>query len=160
MSLIERYADKIRGIISSYDRIIIQGILPGLCFAEGMISYLYTHQIRTFDYPRFAEPFRDAIRKNAERLANENGVEIEFIRKANIRKEDIIAKVLEHRGTHPGLVHILSTMEACPSYKPWHDKKTQKTFLKYDSGKCLHYYFYFMKNNPGYPVREHGEERV
>jgi len=35
-------------------------------------------------------------------------------------------------------------MEPCTSYKPWHDKKTHKTYLKYDTGKCLHYYFYFI----------------
>ena len=35
-------------------------------------------------------------------------------------------------------------MEACDAYKPWHDKQTHKTYLRPDSGKCLHYYFYFM----------------
>ncbi|MHB8767385.1 MAG: hypothetical protein ACYDA8_24015 [Deferrisomatales bacterium] len=35
-------------------------------------------------------------------------------------------------------------MEACGSYKPWHDEATGKTFLRPDSGKCLHYYFYFL----------------
>ena len=35
-------------------------------------------------------------------------------------------------------------MEACDAYKPWHDKQTHKTFIRPDSGKCLHYYFYFM----------------
>ena len=34
-------------------------------------------------------------------------------------------------------------MEACDAYKPWHDKQTHKTFIRPDSGKCLHYYFYF-----------------
>jgi hypothetical protein len=52
--------------------------------------------------------------------------------------------VLEQRGEHPGLVHVLSAMEACPAYKPWHDKQTHKTYLRPDSGKCLHYYFCFM----------------
>jgi len=55
-----------------------------------------------------------------------------------------VAKVLEKRGDHPGLVHVISAMEACQSYKPWHDKASHKTFLKPDTGKCLHYYFYFM----------------
>jgi hypothetical protein len=41
-------------------------------------------------------------------------------------------------------VHIISAMEACSSYKPWYDKNTGRTFLKPDSGKCLHYYFYFI----------------
>ena len=48
------------------------------------------------------------------------------------------------RGDRPGLVHIISAMEACDTYKPWHDKHTHRTFLRPDTGKCLHYYFYFI----------------
>jgi len=144
-ALIERYESQIRGVLSCYDRVIIQGTLPGVCYAEGMSAYLYARQIRIFDYPRFAEPLRDQIRTNAENVAQKHGLEIEFIRKMNsFRKENRIQEILKKRGSHPGLVHIFSAMEACPSYKPWHDKKTHKTFLKPDSGKCLHYYFYFI----------------
>ena len=35
-------------------------------------------------------------------------------------------------------------MEPCPSYQPWHDKATGKTYLKASLSKCLHYYFYFI----------------
>ena len=35
-------------------------------------------------------------------------------------------------------------MEACDTYKPRHDKQTHCTFLRPDTGKCLHYYFYFI----------------
>jgi hypothetical protein len=52
--------------------------------------------------------------------------------------------VLAQRGDHFGLVHVISAMEACDAYKPWHDKQTHKTYLRPHSGKCLHYYFYFM----------------
>ena len=38
--LTERYANKIRGQLSCYDRIVIQGTLPGLCYAQGMTSFL------------------------------------------------------------------------------------------------------------------------
>lgn len=142
--LTDRHADKIRGVLECFDRIVIQGTLPGLCYAEGMTTYLRVHQIRIFDYPRFAEPLRDQIRQNADRLAAENGLTIEFLRRADMRKEDRVAAIVKQRGDHPGLVCILSAMESCPSYKPWHDKQTGKTFLKPDSGKCLHYYFYFI----------------
>ena len=56
----------------------------------------------------------------------------------------VVAKVLAGRGRHPGLVHVISAMEACDAYQPWHDKRTGRTFLRPDSGKCLHYYFYFI----------------
>ena len=53
--LTERYAKKIRGQLSCYDRIIIQGTLPGFCYADGMTAFLYANNIRIFDYPRFAQ---------------------------------------------------------------------------------------------------------
>lgn len=147
--LTERYSDKINGVLSCYDRVLLQGTLPGLCYADGMTKYLYDHNIRIFDYPMFAEPLRDQIRENAEQLAVEHGLKIEFVRSHSTRKEAIIEKVLKERGNHPGLVYILSAMEMCQTYKPWHDKQTHRTFLKPDQGKCLHYYFYFIDEELG-----------
>src|SRR5215831_16882928 len=142
--LTERYAPQIAGILSCWDRILLFGTLPRICFAEGMTSYLHARNIRIFDYPRFAEPFRNRLRENAERLAAENGIDIEFLRKRNLRKEDRVKEILTQRGDHPGLVCILSAMEPCSTYKPWHNKQTGKTYLRPDEGKCLHYYFYFI----------------
>jgi putative NADH-flavin reductase len=79
--LTERHKDQIAGVLSCYDRVLVFGTLPTLCFAEGMTSYLYAHKVRIFDYPRFAEPYRNELRENAERLAAENGITIEQLRK-------------------------------------------------------------------------------
>ena len=70
--LTERYKGQIAGVLACYDRIIIQGTVPKWCYASGMTEYFYAHQIRIFDYPKWAEPLRDAIRKNMERLAAES----------------------------------------------------------------------------------------
>src|SRR6516162_7436781 len=40
-------------------------------------------------------------------------------------------------------------MEPCATYPPWHDKKSGKTYLRPDDGKCLHYYFYFLDEERG-----------
>src|SRR4030042_1478500 len=58
--LTERYATQIAGVLSCYDRIIITGTLPGVCFAEGMATYLRLHHIRLFDHPPFA-PWHDKV---------------------------------------------------------------------------------------------------
>lgn len=143
-SLLERYQKEIVGVLSCWDRVIVHGTLPGFGHSAGMTSYLKAHGIRIFDYTKFAEPLRAQIRSNAERLAEQNALEIQFLRKSNVRKEAIVEKIRAERGNRPGLVCILSAMEACQSYKPWHDKTTHETFLRPDSGKCLHYYFYFI----------------
>lgn len=44
---------------------------------------------------------------------------------------------------------IIPAMESCSTHKPWHDKTTGKTFLKPDSSKCLHYFFYFIDEQIG-----------
>jgi hypothetical protein len=118
--------------------------VPVICYAEGMTRFLYANGIRIFDYPQFAMRLRDRVRDAAASLAAAAGVGIEHIAKSHIRKEGVVARVLEQRGDHPGLVHVLSAMEACDSYRPWHDKPSGRTFVRPDSGKCLHYYFYFM----------------
>jgi hypothetical protein len=143
-SLTERYDDRLAGVLSCYDRVVITGTLPGVCYADGMTRYLNARGIRIFDYPEFAKPLRDRVRDCAAALAAAAGLTIEHISKSNVRKEDVVARVLKQRGDCPGLVHIISAMEACEAYQPWHDKQTHKTFIRPDSGKCLHYYFYFL----------------
>ena len=123
--LTDRYRERLAGVLSCYDRIIITGTLPGACYAKGMTAFLSARQIRVFDYPRFAEPLRDRLRERAAELAAAAGITIEHIANSHIRKEEVVAKVLAGRGDHPGLVHVISAMEACPTYKPWHSKETQ-----------------------------------
>jgi hypothetical protein len=63
--LTARYRERLAGVLSCYDRIIITGTLPGACYAKGMTGFLSARQIRIFDYPRFAEPLRDRVRERA-----------------------------------------------------------------------------------------------
>jgi hypothetical protein len=143
-SLTERYDDRIAGVLSCYDRVVVTGTLPKVCYAAGMTKFLYATGVRIFDYPQFAATLRDCVRERAASIAAQAGITVEHIAKNHIRKEAVVAKVLERRGEHPGLVHVISAMEACNAYQPWHDKQTHKTYVRPDSGKCLHYYFYFM----------------
>jgi len=148
--LTERYKHDLLGVLSCFDRIVITGTLPGACHASGMTSYLYAHQVKVFDYAKvFADPLRNKIRENAQIIAKAHGVVIEHVNNSHLRKEDLVSKVLVQRGDHLGLVHILSAMEACSAFEPWHDKQSHKTSLRSTPGKCLHYYFYFMDAEGG-----------
>lgn len=85
--LTETYQSEISFIHSCYDRIIITGIMPEISYRQGMTKCMYQNEVKIFDYPKFAEPFNEAIRANAERIAKKHDIEIEFIRKADVRKE-------------------------------------------------------------------------
>jgi hypothetical protein len=130
-SLTERYDDRIAGVLSCYDRVVITGTVPVICDAEGMTRFLYANGIRIFEYPAFAIKLRD--RDRAASLAVSAGITIDHIARSHIRKEEVVARVLGQRGDHPGLVHVISAMEACDSHRPWHDKATGKAFVRIEN---------------------------
>jgi hypothetical protein len=46
-SLTERYDERIGGVLSCYDRVVITGTVPVICYAEGMTRFLHAAGIRT-----------------------------------------------------------------------------------------------------------------
>jgi hypothetical protein len=94
--LTERHAKQIAGMLSYYDRVIVQGTLPACCYAEGMTAYLSKRRIRIFDFTQFAKPLTDAIKANAEEVAAANGIKINYVRKKNFRKEDRVKAALKN----------------------------------------------------------------
>jgi hypothetical protein len=72
-ALLERYDDRIAGVLSCYDRVIVTGTLPTVCYAAGMTKFLHARQVRIFDYPRFAEPLRGQVRERQPRWPPKRG---------------------------------------------------------------------------------------
>lgn len=137
-------------VLSCFDRVVITGTLPDIAYPDAMARFLGARGIRLFDFPKWAETVRDAIRRDTERLAAAAGLEIEFVRSLKgFRKEARIKQILAERGEQPGLVHIFSAMEAGSSYRAWYDKPSGRTLLKRRPAKCLHYYFYFIDEDFG-----------
>jgi hypothetical protein len=72
-ALVERYDERIAGVLSCYDRVVITGTLPGVCYAEGMTRFLHATGVRIFDYPQFVMTLRDRVRDRAASVAAEAG---------------------------------------------------------------------------------------
>jgi hypothetical protein len=145
MSITEVYKDKILGTLNCYDRVNINCTLGSFGYSDGMKQFFYSINQRCFDFHKVFQPITDKIKENAEKIAVENNMKIEFIRNTKaFRKDDKIADILEIRGNHEGIVKIYSQLETCKTYSPWTDKPTGKTSFRNDKTKCLHYYFYFI----------------
>ena len=144
-SLLTRYEKEIAGVLGCMDRLVVTGTLTEIAHPDAMDAVLFREGFRAFDIGQFAEPLRQQIRDNAVKLAREAGIEIEYLsRSKGIRKEDLVAKVLARRGSHPGLVHVISVVESCTAFKPWRNPKTGQPGLRIQTGKCSTYYFYFI----------------
>jgi hypothetical protein len=150
LSLTERYADKIAGVLACFDRVVLTGTLVDIGYEGSATRWLKMQGIKIFDFPEHAKTWREEIRENAERLAAAAGIGVEFIRRAgSFRKEARVKAILRERGVETGLVCVFSAMETCPAYQPWHDKRSGETYLRRDTSRCLHYYFYFIDEEFG-----------
>jgi hypothetical protein len=150
VGLLERYDKEIAGVLGCFDRLVVTGTLTEIAHPDAMDARLFREGFRAFDIGRFAEPLRQRIRDNVVELARESGVEIEYLsRSKGVRKEDLVAKVVARRGNHPGLVHVLSVVESCTTFKPWRNPKTSQPGLKMQTGKCSTYYFYLIDPDLG-----------
>lgn len=118
--LLVRHADKIQGTLSCLDRVVLTGTIPGICYAEGMGRLLGAQGIRLFGYPRWAEPLRDEISAHAQRLAQANGLEIEFIRK---KTHKTYLKTLSSKCLHYYFYFIRADLGLCylrvPTWAPF-----------------------------------------
>ncbi len=151
--LTEKYKDEVLGSIGCYDRVVIMGTLAGLCYPQGMTCYINHHKVRIFDYPKFAQHYRDLIRDNAEHLARANGIKICYIRSPTIKTGDLVKAELIKRQKKgekvEGLFYIISCKELCSYYRPRYNEKTGECYLERDWCPCLHYYFYFIDKQLG-----------
>lgn len=115
MLFTDKYTDNIYDTPICYERTIIQGCIPSQNHAEDMTGYLYANNnTRIFDFLNFSQPLSEQARQNAQKIADESGIEIEFIRKLrDLRKNDRIQDIISKIGKSEGLVHTFSAMEQC-----------------------------------------------
>lgn len=147
---LKKYQDKIQGVLSCYDRIVIKGTLPNASHAGAMTNLLYRKDYLLKDITQFTNPLRNEVYSNTQKISKSTGIEIEHIRQLKkVRKEDLVKEAIAKRGIKRGLVCILSATESCPNYKCKTDKSTGRTYLYRTGGKCTHYYFYFLDQTYG-----------
>src|SRR5580658_7555027 len=150
MTITERYAEQIVGTLPCFDRIVLLGTYPGVCYAEGMASYLRSRDILYKDYPRFAETFTLRLRAHIDQVAKEAGIKIKHVGSPrNFRKEAYVQKVIEETGVTSGIVCILSAMETCRIYKYGHSREAGRTWLQGRDSRCIHYYVYVLDDEFG-----------
>jgi hypothetical protein len=164
-SLTERYAAQIRGTLSCFDRVVLMGTIPGICFARGMEAYLRARGIRLVDYPRFAPPLRDEVHQTIRQLAQEAGIQIEVIRSPNAfrkepcevgeRKHEIAQQHLAQNPPAKGLFLVLVARAQAPV---WQVQRGENGYLNLRHPRHLpfvnHYYFHILDPEWGHiPIK-------
>ena len=100
--LLARYRERMAGVLTGCDLIVITGTRPGACHAADRTRFLNARHIRIFYDPHFTGPLGDRYRANAKKLAESGSTKIEYIAKAHLWKEDVVAAFINTGSDHPG----------------------------------------------------------
>ncbi len=147
--MIDQYADKIKGMFSFFDRMIINGYFRPLLSEQSQIGCLYSMGIPLRDFTGYFKNVTGRLVSNIENSAAELGRPVVYLPSAKDKKEDIAKAFLLSNPVDEGLICVLKTLESCRTAKIV-GGSGKNHFLKSSSTKCLHYYLYYLDKEFGF----------
>lgn len=150
MKIIEKFGDKINGVLEAYDRMIIRGHLLPFYGKSGKMYFLSEENVKLVDFSDYAQQVTDMLKANVMKIAADSGRPLIYLNSPTISKETVALKALEKDHVKEGLICVLSTLEMCQSLEIRKNSEEQILELKNGRRKCLHYYLYYMDREFGF----------
>lgn len=137
-----KYADRLAGVLSGFDRLVFRGTLRRLSYVEGLKHYLWERKVLLKDFGAHAQAVTDRVKQACEAAARQAQVPIQYLASAETSKEEAARKIAQERGVHQGPVCLLTCVEPFVGYDIYRNAATKKLELVSRYRKCLHYYWY------------------
>jgi hypothetical protein len=142
-SFVQRFTDKILGVISGFDRVRFRGSLRLLASVGGTGAWLHSKGILLKDFLPFTEELTKQLRGQSKQIAEAAGRPVTYL-EGFCNKEELVRKIRDEQGVADnGLIAVLSTLETCRSYDIYRNRETKQIDLRRRPRKALHHYFYF-----------------
>lgn len=141
---ISRFADKIMGVLSGFDRVVFRGHLLPLMRDGGLCAFLSYAGVRLLDFKNFVVKTSDAIKQAAMAEAEAAGRPIRYLESSRPSKEDLARELLAKHPVDEGLICLFKTVEPCMSFEYHRSPDKSERGLKLRARKCLHIYKYFL----------------
>ena len=143
MNIIEKYDDKINGVLETFDRMLINGYFSHLFSHDKFLYYLIENGVMLKDFKDFANEQTALLCGHIDGYIKENGVELQFLASGNINKDDVARQEFVKDMTKTGLIAAFSAVELCKTMTVRPNHETKKLEVASRPTKCKHYYLYY-----------------
>ena len=147
---INRFADKITGVLSGFDRLVFHGHLRRLCYEAGLEGFLAFRSILRKDFGNFAQHATECVKAESLAAAQAQHLPIDYLSSSHIRKEAVAKRHLAEHPIATGPICVLKTLEPCSIWKVQRCREEQRIRFVRRSGKCLHLYHYLIHPDFGF----------
>ena len=150
MNIIDWKQEKIKGILSTFDRIIIKGYSLQLSNINQMGYFLSHNNVLLKDFGEYAEKVTKSLCEHIENIAKINNRPYQFLYGNDIDKGELARKILQENPIQDGLIGIFSNFEVFSTKKKKKNGKNKKLELKWCPRKCKYYYLYYFDKDFGF----------
>ena len=143
MNIIEQNKEKINGILSTFDRMLINGYILQLQNPQQFLFYITQNNVQLKNFKEFAEQQTEILCNHIDNYIKENNVNLQYLKQASTDKDELARIELEKNPNNDGLIAAFSTVELCRTMTVVPNHENKKLEIASRNTKCKHYYFYF-----------------
>ena len=111
MNIIDWKKEKIKGVLSTFDRIIIRGYSLQLSNVSQMGYFLSHNNVLLKDFGTYAEKITKSLCEHIENIATVNNRPYQYIYGNDVDKGNLAKDILEENPVDEGLICIFSIVE-------------------------------------------------
>jgi hypothetical protein len=145
-----KYADRLVGTLSGFDRLVFRGTLRRLSFVEGLRGYLSARSVLLKEFGAHAEAVTKRIQRACLAAAQAWETPHVYLASAQTSKEEVARQLAQERGVSEGPVCLLSCVEPFVGFDIYRNGPARKLELVSRYRKCLHYYWYELHPECGF----------
>ena len=140
----QRHGELTMGKLEGFDRVVFRGTLRRLNYRRALGNFLWQRQILYKDFVAFAEEGTKRLADHAQQMAAAAGRPYRYLACSSLRKEDLVARILQEDAVAEGLICVLACVEPCRSDSVYRNRHTRKLELCFSTRKCRFFYFYYL----------------
>ena len=138
-----KYADRIQGVLSGFDRLVFRGSLRKIAYPFGMQGYLWANQVLLKDFAAHVNAASVRVKQAALECVQQAGRPVQYLPSSTGDKEKIARSIARQDGITQGPVCALTCVEPCWGFDIHRNPATKQLELVQRSRKCLYVYQYW-----------------
>jgi hypothetical protein len=148
-AFVTQHQSQVSGLLSGFDRLRFKGSLPQLDCPRTLEAYLAVKKVLHKDFKEFALDLTQRIKAASQRIAEAAGRPFRYLPSSLTRKETLARELIDKEQVQEGLIGVLGCVEPCLTYALYGRRETKKLAFKIQTGKCQHFYFYYLHREFG-----------
>jgi hypothetical protein len=149
-SILRHLGERVLGVLSGFDRLLLRGFLRCVINPRGLNGYLYGARVPMADFKEHAQEVTGRLIEESQRSARENNREIRYLESPQIRKKDVALEIARRDHIEQGLICVLKCVESCTTLRVCGNRATKTIGIERRQTQCLHLYHYFQHPQFGF----------